>query len=189
MGGTVSNSMLIKERLALMYKAANRRRAEACQPRLTYKTLAETCGVSESAVNKWFSKKSRVAPNIENLIVLAPVLDCDVDFLLGIQDIPSRKMFDIHETTGLSGEAVDTLMSLVEAQSPVLLTISDLITSSLPLDIHSAIVAKYKDDYTRYGNQFISAKRMYAAEKAALFEDLTDFINKKRQYLGLDPLE
>ena len=68
---------------------------------------AEDVFVDSNTVKKW--RNGTNAIKYSTLFTLADILDCDVDYLLGIQDLPHKDDTDIHAATGLSEEACEAL--------------------------------------------------------------------------------
>ena len=57
-------------------------------------------------------ENDKTTPNIEVLDMMCNILDCDYDFLMGKIDVPKKKTYDIKKLTGLSENAIQTLLDL-----------------------------------------------------------------------------
>ncbi len=67
-------------------------------------------GGAHTQISSWENQGK--IPGTDSLIKLCDALDCDIDFLLGVQDEPRKATCDVMEQTGLSSEAVEFLMKL-----------------------------------------------------------------------------
>lgn len=76
--------------------------------------LSELLQVDRKTVLAWDKGSS---PKIENIIAIAELFECDIDYLLGVQAEPTKAMTDACETTGLSAEAIAILKNDIEIAS------------------------------------------------------------------------
>lgn len=88
---------LIGDRLAALRKARQ----------LTQEQCAEELGITQSKYNKW--ENNRNAPDYETVCNLARFYNTTTDYLLGVDELPTRSGTDIAARTGLSEGAIDTL--------------------------------------------------------------------------------
>lgn len=88
-------------------KGLKRAREEAG---LTQDELAEKMGVSTKTIRNWEQKvKANTLPTMENLLKLADLYDCDLDYLTGRIECKTHDLQFIHDQTGLSEKAIKTL--------------------------------------------------------------------------------
>ncbi|MCD8147751.1 MAG: helix-turn-helix transcriptional regulator [Clostridiales bacterium] len=199
---TVSNYSIIKTRIQSQYEAVNLKREKAGQPKFTHESFSEACGVSVNTVDKWLGWKSEANPKADNLVALADALECDVEYLLGVQDTPRRDVFSVYTATGLNEAAADRLVNMAKKENKseheikhhdmLLSIISALILSDVPVCIAPAIYGKAREGSIRYSKtewEFLSAEANVALQKLRAQESLFLFINKLREENGLDPLK
>ncbi|MCD7886481.1 MAG: helix-turn-helix transcriptional regulator [Clostridiales bacterium] len=199
---TLQNYSIVKKRIQGRYEAVNLKKEKAGQPKFTHETFSEACGVSVNTVDKWLGWKSEANPKADNLVALADALECDVEYLLGVQDTPRRVVFDVCASTGLTEEAAETLVKLakkenktkkeIESCDMFLYLISALILSDVPACIAPAIYTKGREGTIRYNRdewETLSAEANVALQKLRAQESLFLFINQLRVDHGLDPLE
>ena len=65
-------------------------------------------GTEQNTVSNW--EKGVSLPPLSKLIALSEIFDCDLGYLLCDYDEPKRDLADVVEQTGLSGEAVKSLV-------------------------------------------------------------------------------
>ena len=75
----------------------------------TQEIFAEKIGIGHATLKKYLSPKYNRYPNVELLLKICDVLDCDSDYLLGLQPHPRKETTDICSATGLSPSAVAAL--------------------------------------------------------------------------------
>lgn len=68
--------------------------------------LAKKLGVKPKAI---YEAKYRGVMRVSTLLKWCDILDCDIDFLLGVQDKPQKGETDVHKLTGLGQTAIRTL--------------------------------------------------------------------------------
>lgn len=90
---------------------ASRIRSERKALNKTQEEFAEIIGYSKPTIISWERKDgmNRI-PDIDQLITLASVFDCEVGYLLCEYDAKTRNATDICQETGLSAEAVNALI-------------------------------------------------------------------------------
>lgn len=102
------------------YEAFGQRLQAVARARLGTKARAQLMrrcdemGVSENAVSKWWSGQS--IPELFTAAKLCKILDCDLDYLLGLRAAWSKESLVAADYVGLSVDAVDALRALTEAQ-------------------------------------------------------------------------
>ncbi len=83
--------------------------------------------VTHNQVAHW---EKHGTPEIDSLIRLCNALDCDMDYLLGAIDTPRRVTYDVVQETGLSGNAVDSIIEIKQNDcNEVLDVLSSLLTN------------------------------------------------------------
>lgn len=75
----------------------------------TQEIFAEEIGIGHATLKKYLSPKYNRYPNVELLLKICAVLECDSDYLLGLQPHPRKETTDICSVTGLSPAAVAAL--------------------------------------------------------------------------------
>ena len=78
----------------------------------TQRYIADKTGLSVKTIN---NLEHMTAPtlSVDTFIKLCDALECSADYLLGKDDLPTHELSDIHTLTGLSEDAIDTLMDKV----------------------------------------------------------------------------
>ena len=107
-------------------------------------------------ISYWESGKHE--PNIEDLLLLCKVLDCDTDYLLGKIDTPHKATADIVSTTGLSEEAVNVLMGMKKAKDSKPISENSPSLKRVPEQEKAKIISRGKAYTDFYNNllEFIS---------------------------------
>lgn len=98
--------------LEVMGKRIQQRRKEF---RITQIDLAKALGLSEdsrSSISRW--EKGTEFPSTTLIPKLCDILHCDVGYLFGEYELPTRELTDISRETGLSMEAIEELRDLNE---------------------------------------------------------------------------
>ncbi|MDR0220013.1 MAG: helix-turn-helix transcriptional regulator [Lachnospiraceae bacterium] len=73
--------------------------------------LADNAGLSRKTIIDWENEyPSRC--NLQTLLPICKALDCDLDYILGINKLPTKLRQAIHDATGLSEEAIEALMQV-----------------------------------------------------------------------------
>lgn len=110
---------------------------------------AKNPDVKSSTVHSWWSYVS--IPGNDNMTMLADILDCDIDYLLGRMDETTHTRKYIREETGLSEGAITALQNSPETTYGGLMklqgkqlgaTVSHLLTSE-----HGLRILQYLGDY------------------------------------------
>ncbi|MDP4119587.1 MAG: helix-turn-helix transcriptional regulator [Bacillota bacterium] len=110
--------MIFDERLTELRKAKG----------LSQKECALDLGMPDaSKYNKWENGANR--PDYETVCQLAKYFDVTTDYLLGASDCKNAENHDIHEETGLSEKAVETLKHCinVDKRNSITLTVNTLL--------------------------------------------------------------
>lgn len=76
---------------------------------ITQEEFADKVGISRTTVVKYISPKYNNYPRVEEILKMCEVLECDSDYLLGLQPHPRKETTDICSATGLSPAAVASL--------------------------------------------------------------------------------
>lgn len=92
--------MTFGERLAALRKARQ----------LTQDGLAEALNVSQPKYNKWENDINR--PDYETVVQIARFYNSTTDYLLGLDDQPSRPDSDMYALTGLEPQALKRLIEI-----------------------------------------------------------------------------
>lgn len=95
------SNQLHKEAFAERFKALRKQRG------LTQDYFEQQNIASRKSVHNW--EKGQI-PDVETVIKLCEVLDCDFDYLFGKIDLPHKEETDICRETGLSEAAVEKLV-------------------------------------------------------------------------------
>lgn len=83
--------------------------------------------VAHTQVAKW---EKQGTLEVDSLIRLCNALDCDMDYLLGGIDTPRRATYDVVQETGLSSDAVDSIIEIKQNDcNEVLDVLSSLLTN------------------------------------------------------------
>ena len=85
--------------------------AERERKRFSLAYVAEFCGVQQyQTVANW--EKGNTTPPLKALLKLCNLFECELGYLLGDDgyELKTRAKTDIHKETGLSGEAVETIV-------------------------------------------------------------------------------
>ena len=72
-------------------------------------TKKHDCYISEGAISKW--RQGESTPGPDNLIDIANLCDCDLEFLILRQSLPKKRDSTVHDMTGLSEEAIKAIQS------------------------------------------------------------------------------
>lgn len=121
----------------------------ATESKLLDAIQAKNPDFKSSTVHSWWSYVS--IPSNENMTMLADILDCDIDYLLGRMDETTHTRKYIREETGLSEGAIMALQNSPETTYGGLMklhgkqlgaTISHLLTSE-----HGLRILQYLGDY------------------------------------------
>lgn len=103
--------------------------------------LADKLGYSErtrQTIAKW--EKGEAVPELDYLLRMCELFDCELGYLLCEYDCKTREITDIHDTTGLSQNAIKNIRTLKQSPiSDVVYTLSKLIESPAFVDLLYAI--------------------------------------------------
>lgn len=80
--------------------------------KMTQETLAERIGVARQTLTKWENDKGY--PDLEMLVNMCDVFECETGYLLGEIDCETRELTDICSATGLTEQAVKKLKEYSE---------------------------------------------------------------------------
>ncbi len=128
-------------------------------------------------------------PGLYRFSRICELLDCDIDYLLGLQESPRKEYAHIAEMTGLSYNAAEQLAEMAARNNDLLPIISKIIENpKLLYDIESATCSTYEDDYLKTANMYVRAETLYNAERTGVFEELMKLIDNIRNDNGLDSL-
>ena len=103
------------ERFSSNLKSLRTRKSKIDGKKFTQKKLAEELGVSERTIINWESGKPSeksgipLPGEVEMLMRLCKILECDIDYLLGRIETPLREITDICGATGLNEKAASKL--------------------------------------------------------------------------------
>lgn len=87
---------------------------------ITQEEFADKVGISRTTVVKYISPKYNNYPRVEEILKMCEVLECDSDYLLGLQPHPRKETTDICSATGLSPAAVAALKARKQDQDNAL---------------------------------------------------------------------
>lgn len=80
---------------------------------LTQAQFARALNMSEESlktIGRW--EKGEQTPKLDILMKMCEIFECEAGYLLGEFSLPTREKTDIQEATGLSQEAIDTLLEM-----------------------------------------------------------------------------
>ena len=112
---------------ARLFVFSERLRKERKKLDITQSALAERAGLSgHPVISRWeavadpdrggdFTSPGSVArelPDVNDMLKLCAVFGCEIDYLVGIQDLPTKNATDIADVTGLSDKAINQLKLL-----------------------------------------------------------------------------
>jgi len=164
----------------------------------------ENCSI-ERRLNDWRDKGKKANPGITSLKNLSSILDCDIDYLAGLQDVPRKSVDALVKKSGFSYKAMET-MAGVAATNPEFAKIvndffmeiteddkgkeyfkeSDLITSILELctlDI-APNSAEYNLTFNNpYGRNYwalVCPSDILKIKQQQLYNTLCEFITEQR---------
>lgn len=98
-------------------KIGSRIKAERKALGLSQGELAEKCNLSASSrqtVGAW--EQGNLLPSVPDLLRLCSLFDCELGYLLGEYDRKTKQTTDIFLETGLSADAVSSLLCLSERE-------------------------------------------------------------------------
>lgn len=87
---------------------------------ITQEEFADKVGISRTTVVKYISPKYTNFPTVKDILKMCEVLECDSDYLLGLQPHPRKETTDICSVTGLSPAAVASLKARKQDQDNAL---------------------------------------------------------------------
>lgn len=132
----------------------------------TQELFADKAGISLSALKKYISNKTIYDCNI--LLVFAELLDCSLDYLMGLTDTPKRELQTVKDMTGLSDEVIEYIQNLYtlkdnKANMIMIKTINAIIGDS---ELMNRLMMYL------YGYEVDELNELYNAFKELLQEDL-----------------
>lgn len=160
---------------------------------LTQEEFAVNLNISLDTVKNW--EQGYNYPSVDMLVTIAEYFKCDFDYLLGKQDTPNKEYKHFSEYTGLSEEAIKTLLYFCRKGSvlPEILENKDFI-----FYLDEIINEKYKaffkfyfhnpDDFSMNSEDTIEYTNLGRAAKLELYNCLSDFINNARKKRDLEPI-
>lgn len=87
--------------------------------------------VTAEAVRQWVGGYSR--PDMNKLLDIAKVLDCSINYLFGVDDLPDMDDSEMYRRTGLCSESISTLSQGLKSDEPI--KVSDIINAILTNEI------------------------------------------------------
>ena len=90
-----------------------RRKYNEARPKdqwITQADLAEKMGKSEKTIMNW--EQGQSTPSVHELMKLAKIYGCDMDYLTGRLDQKTHDIHFIHDQTGLSEKAIEKLLKI-----------------------------------------------------------------------------
>ena len=129
---------------------------------LTQQELADAMNVSLDTVKNW--EQCYNYPSIDMLIKIANFLNCDVDYLLGRQELRYKIAISKDEYTGISDKAIENLTLAIKHNKSYIKILSLLL----------------EDEF------FLYQLSNYYTNPELLSESLCDFISKYKLQNGVD---
>lgn len=165
---------------------------------LTQEKFAEEIKVSLDTVKNW--EQGFNYPSIDILVKISDYFKCDFDYLLGQQDTPNKTYKHFSEETGLSYDAVETLLAPNKNGHCYGALLSDLLEDDrLLAQIALCCNADYSqiaffnnwDALAPVGSNRHICRPDYIRQsnEMELYRSLCDFINNIRTRNGLDNSE
>lgn len=151
---------------------------------LTQKQLAESLSVDHRTVQAW--EKGRNLPNVDMIIELSKLYDCDVAYLMGIQEFPKKEIGSAAQYTGLSYEAAEILHSESKNAAPFLPVLSKIIEDPDGLaalkEMAAFALSEMKDGYyIELGNgkrEYMNGEVVKRARSNYIFDALIEALTK-----------
>lgn len=135
----------------------------------TQKEFYETHDISIETAGQW--ERHENIPKIEKALDLSKILDCDVQYLYGLQDEPRKNTIEAAEYIGISADAVDRLREIghgsILDDKHILNTILSSEAFYKTISLLSAIAIKKKE----------CANHMHTQSKAHPVPDKSGFIS------------
>lgn len=152
----------------------------------TQKTFSEEFGICLETVKNW--EQGRNVPEIKMLEKLCNFFHCDMDYLLGLDECPTKTIQFIHDYTGLSTKAINQLNFLSHFPEPNLrnnvVCLNDLIEhNSFSVSLLQNIV-KFFFQYWDYkkGEQLYEDEKKRKPQTSDICEEI------KLKQSGYEPL-
>ena len=114
---------------------------------LTQSGLSVLVGKTESAIRMW--ETGRAYPDCRTLLKLAAHFNCTTDYLLGLDEHPTRALTDICEYTGLSSNEIETLRCFKELKN----------TQQISMGNYDEICASLDNDTTLTDDERLEKKK------------------------------
>ncbi len=149
----------------------------------------------EKLVYRWESGKTQL--DYDKMAKISITLDCDTDYLLGLQKAPRKEYAHISEMTGLSPAAAENLLTCYKSGDPVISVLSALLEDSYLLDkIYHCACADYGsistiieiNDVFRPKEKtpvIFNPRQVRQADSMELYNELCEFIDGMRAGYGL----
>lgn len=166
---------------------------------LTQEEFAVQLNVSLDAIKNW--EQGYNYPSIDMLVTIAEYFKCDFDYLLGKQDTPNKEYKHFSEYTGLSEEAIKTLLYFCKPSSILpdildnidfLFLTDDLVNidyNEIELIMKIPEYANIITDPDLYDPEpKLDRTLLYKADKLELYNHMINFINNARKKRGLKPI-
>ncbi|MCD7981559.1 MAG: helix-turn-helix domain-containing protein [Clostridiales bacterium] len=162
---------------------------------LTQQEFADKLNISLDTVKNW--EQGWNYPEIDMIVILADLFDCDFDFLLGSQEQPNKEYAYITELTGLSYSAADTLSEIAKAKNPIVNIVSDLLENTdLLYSIYGCATADYgsiaspveiPDPLSNAAtlSRMIRPRQIRQSDSMELYNTLCEFVDALRKKNGL----
>ncbi|MCD8224759.1 MAG: helix-turn-helix domain-containing protein [Clostridiales bacterium] len=158
---------------------------------LTQQEFADKLNISLDTVKNW--EQGWNYPEIDMIVRLADLFDCDFDFLLGSQEQPNKEYAYITELTGLTYSAAETLSELAKAKNPIVNIVSDLLENTdLLYRIYSCASADYgsisgiieiPDAFSKTGinSRIFRPREIRQADSMELYNALCEYVDTLRK--------
>lgn len=129
---------------------------------ITQETMADKLSVSLKTFQNWENKKA-CPDTIEALFLICDILDCDIEFIFGLQSLPRRIDANIHDETGLPPAAINRLRAMSRDKSgPGYDGLMGLLTA---LIIHGEYAGVIYCEYQKAKAEYTNKKEYYQQMK------------------------
>lgn len=164
----------------------------------------------ERRLNDWRDKGKKANPGITSLKNLSSILDCDIDYLAGLQDVPRKSVDALVKQSGFSYKAMETMAGIAATDPEFAKIINDFfmeideddkgneyfkgsdlvfgIRELCTLDIAPSSVAYNLTFNNPYGRNYwalVYPSDILKIKQQQLYDKLFEFITEQRAKRGL----
>lgn len=133
--------------------------------RITQEAMADKLHVSLKTLQNWENQKA-CPDTIESIFLLCDILECDTEYLFGLQSLPRRIDADIYDETGLPLAAIESLrMRRRDERGPYYDSFIKLLTIIIT---HAGYAGCVYSEYQNARAEYEGRKEYYQKNKAQL---------------------